>query len=440
MKKTALIIAAADGILSLQTGVGVIVNTFFEAFTEIYKLLGQQVFDLHAICPLVNSDSTDFSSYAHSIVMNKCKEYGGRLTTIKSFTSGNSLNEIWKGTAQYTPSEIWDQYCIELAEAAKIMSLQYKRVVLITHDTLFVNVSKYMQASNIHVCWIPHSLATLFAAPNQVERFQFEKKSIKNIIQRNDYIGFISTQTKEHLLTRYDFPERGILSFYSGIFFNSVRYKSKGLLESFFEKYSIPTNKELIFSWGRCSHQKGIDIIVQSYIKLLKKQPHLSDKYHLLLLCPTETTYSDYLNEIKNLLCQLPEKSFTFITEFQNKIQYEILAYKKLSIVLLCSRYESFGLTSIEAIFKAQNNTHIVYSPIPTFHEVLQSFPNTSSLGGITEIHLQNLLLYLINNSPEKAIQTEVLQKLEKKFSLVKNHSLGLINLLKITEKYEIEE
>ena len=429
-KDLALIVAAADGILSLQTGVGVIVNFFFEAFEETKGRIKHSPVDLYAMCPAVNEDSADYDPAAAAMAERACRENNGSIVQLLNLSSGNSLNEIWKGTADHTPAMVWDSCCKRLAFELSGLSGQYQKVYVLLHDTLFANVAAWLPKGNIRLCWIPHSLGTLFEDPNQQGRVRFEKEKIIHLLRRGDKIGFISHYTRRHLQQFYDVPDETLISFYSGIYFDSEKYFQKAHSQPFYERYRIGRHKQIIFTWGRCSDQKGIDIIIDAYSRLLYEDTHLIDTTHLFLLCPTETTYPEYLEQVSRSLEQLPPGSFTFVPTFQSSLQYEILRCVNVKIILLCSRYESFGLASIEALYQRHSGAYIIYSSLPTFEEVFRSAPRVSRLRENSAACLTEEIAHVIASSDDSSPPARQPLEVRNVFSIVQNHSSGINHLI----------
>jgi glycosyltransferase involved in cell wall biosynthesis len=249
-------------------------------------------YSLNAVCAKVNKTSFDFAENAYKITNRKCKENNGKIFEIGIDCSGKTLNELWKGNENKSAPEQWESLCREFADFIYKQKTKYDDIVVISHDTPFVNLS-YHLGTDILYCWIPHSLGTLFKSPDQQLRIEYESKGISKL-KNNHYIGYISNLTKNHLSTYYGFNER-LISFYSSIYYNSTRYDCSNQ-NSIIDDFNIPKNKKLILVWGRCSHQKGIDIILDAYIDLLKYDNKFKKEYHLVLISPTETSYEMYLN------------------------------------------------------------------------------------------------------------------------------------------------
>ncbi len=430
-KDTAIYIIAADGIKSLQTGVGVIVNFIFESFNEldISKLDNIQ---LNAICPKINTTSNDFVKYAYDITLKSCLQAGGEIIELERNLSGKTLNEVWKGTRTKSSVEIWEDLCIEISSIISSKQSDFSKIVIVAHDTLFVNLASYLN-DDILFCWIPHSLGTLFKSPDQNVRIDYEFESISKFSEHNHMIGYISHLTKDHLKTNYHYKSN-LISFYSGIYFESSKYKIKGD-NYFLKKYNIPADKKIILAWGRCSFQKGIDIVLKAYIKLINENTTIRKSYHLILIAPVETSYDKYLEEVLQYVNSIPKSAITFVSYFQHKLQYEILAYQNTDLILLNSRYETFGLTSIEALNLSNTNSKIIYSNLPTFEEVLKSSNRTYRLIQNSFESLCDLISELSepHEGPNKTEQEcFAVQEYQNRFSFTINYNSGFNNLLKL--------
>ncbi len=378
--KNALIIAALDGIASLYSGVGVIVNSIFRGYDEISEKLD---FDekphLYAIVPAFDFDSTFYNEDVHLFTEKVCKMHGGEIIFLPSLCHGESINAIWGGNSIFDTKLQWESLALALASQLTAFEKIYSdQIIVQTHDTLFAGTSKYMDGNRVKICWVPHSLSLVFRDHRQDARIDFETRSIDTIKLKGGSIGFISEQTKRLLESHFSFPEERLISFYSGIIRNKIDEKEEEKQrKALFTKYGIPNNKDLIFSWGRCVYQKGIDLIIDGFAKLNKWQ---KSTLHLVLLCPTETTPTEYLNQIQYLLGTLDKEDYTFISEYDSHLPSLVLGYEKTKIVLLASRFEGFGLISLETLTYKKPKSIVIYSPIDTFKEVLKDYEQAIEL------------------------------------------------------------
>lgn len=95
--KHAIVVTSIDGLNTLQCGIGSMVNWFFEGFNEI-KLKSNKLnttdFDLFAVAPEIDKQSTDFSKTVYYIVSNTCHSFGGELLEFPVLDPSN-LSTVW---------------------------------------------------------------------------------------------------------------------------------------------------------------------------------------------------------------------------------------------------------------------------------------------------------------------------------------------------------
>src|SRR3989344_8813479 len=125
---------------------------------------------------------------------------------------------------------------------------------------------------NLNIIWIPHSLGKIFEDEySNKERIEFEESSINSIMEsNNDYVGYIGDFFRKILNECYFIPDNKLISLRNGLYENSYRYNESYNHKNYLmNKYKIPKNKKLIFSWGRCVYQKGFDILIPSIKEFL---------------------------------------------------------------------------------------------------------------------------------------------------------------------------
>ena len=77
--KKGLIVASLDGIASLYSGVGVVVDSVFENFDRIESDLALDEYDVHAAVPLFDHKTDDFSAKQLSSIELFCRQRGGKV-------------------------------------------------------------------------------------------------------------------------------------------------------------------------------------------------------------------------------------------------------------------------------------------------------------------------------------------------------------------------
>lgn len=418
--KTAVVVVAHDGLVSQVTGVGVMVNSFVEAFNEIkYRSNYLRHKDLELIClsPYLSKNSNDFNPKIKEITKNACETTGGRLISIPTFSDGTSQNSIWCGPPYLSCYTQWRGASLSAASYLQSLKEKYKEIILFSHDTIFASVRKYCsEISNLNMIWIPHSLGKVFEDEfSDTERIKIEESAIQSIVNsKRDFIGYIGKYFKDKLQKDYGVNPSILLPFINGLYKNSIRFALSSSEEKL-KEYSIPSDKKIIFSWGRCVAQKGYDLLIPAYKEFIKK----NKDFHLVLLIPTETSDKRYLDEINSLISSIPPDKVTPVYKFDESLPRSVLSHNNLKMVLFPSRFEGAPITVLESLAFAGKKTKIIYSPIPPLIEVLEKDPRTIKL---SQISTEGIL-----KSMNEALTKNVTAAYSiKKYNLVSNYAHGI--------------
>jgi glycosyltransferase involved in cell wall biosynthesis len=173
-----------------------------------------------------------------------------------------------------------------------------------------------------------------------------------------------------------------------------------------------------IFYFGNTSMEKGADVAISIFVKILETEPEASLHY-----LGKETTYKKDILKIINQ--HNLEEKVCFYGIQQPKEVLEILS--KAHVVIFPSKGENFSLAILETMSLAKP---IVCSNIDSFKEVIQDKHN----GYIckTESEYINTILTLINNSNlSTLVGKNARATVEKDFSLKK--------MINETEKYYLQ-
>lgn len=392
MKKHGIFVAAHDGLVSMVTGVGVVVNSFVEAFGEIKSnVFDNTNLELTCLAPYLDSSSEDFNQNITDITKKSCKENNGKLVFIPTFSKGESQRTIWGGPEQ------WKAASLSVASHLNAIQEDYNQLTLFAHDTIFCSVRKYLpNLDKLKIIWIPHSLGLVFKDEfTDEERIKIEREAIKALTDsKSDIIGHIGEAFGNVLHKDYSVEEDKLMPFINGLYKNSSRFKAdKSKRDKDIKDYKIPLDKKIIFSWGRCTYQKGYDLLIPAYKKFLEDNPG----HHLILLMPTETSPDEYLNKIKNEVKKLPEESITLIYEFNETLPVSILQHPNLSMVAFPSRFEGAPITALEAMAFTNKNVRFVYSEIPPLKELFDGKKRTTSV----ELTVDSLYAGMVSASQE---------------------------------------
>lgn len=432
--KNAFVVLAIDGISTIYSGVGTIVYSFFEAYDEIKSSFGEDSFELFAFTPYFDLSDSRYSSRVLTDVTNVCRRNGGDVVYLPTMCHGEAHTNSWRGNNHVSLRTQWESSSISAASALNLMSRlgNYNKIFVLCHDTLFANVSKFVLNSNIHLCWVPHSLSSIFDDHIQSDKLQYEKESIDRLLHNGHHIAYISELTRSALSAVFSCKDEQLISLYSGIFLRSSKFTIPINQASLFEKYHIPADRPLVFSWARCAYAKGIDTVLKAFISY--KHDYIDNaNAHLVLLSPDSTAINSYTNEINELTNQLSPEDYTFISNFDEQLPLVVLKHSWTACVILASRFEAFGLTSLEALAFRHPNIFILYSRIPTFEEALGGKNKTKAFSteNYSELasDLQTILLDS-ENCPLDETRLAESNSPEDRFDLVKNYSYGLSNFI----------
>jgi glycosyltransferase involved in cell wall biosynthesis len=410
--KIGIIVGAHDGLQSILTGVGVVVNSFVESF---YQIRTKSVFlknnDVELICiaPFIKKDSKDYHPKVRESTINSCKKNNGRLIEISTLSDGSSQRSIWGNPSQ------WRSASLSLATTIRLLEKDYDKIYLFAHDTIFSLVRYYLKdIDKVNIVWIPHSLGTVFEKGCNEERLKIEEEAINSLSKKNgDFIGYIGKSFKEVLEKDYCVNKEKLIPLINGLYLDSDRYNLSLMeKEKIINSYNIPKNKKLIFSWGRCVSQKGFDIIIPAYKKLIEKY----DGYHLVLLMPIETSDKEYVSVIEKEIKDLPPGSVTPIFKFDFGLPYALLKNKNMNMILFASRFEGNPLTPLEAL-AFSSRSKILYSNIAPLNDILKEN------GGAFQFELDSNSLY---HTMLKAHESKNFTHGKFKRSIIDTYSSGL--------------
>lgn len=423
MKKIAVCIAAHDGLISLYSGVGIVVHSFLEAFKDIKergKLFNGANLELICAALYLNEESKDYRSDIRSRTRSICEENGGKIIIVPSLSNGKDVSSVWGGAHQ------WKSASFGLASYIASIYSDYDEIYLFAHDTIFSLIRKYApNLVRLNVVWIPHSLGAVFRDEfSGDERIVLEKQAIAALQKTShDVIGYIGDATRKVLTEEYGVPDDKLVPFVNGVYEKSARFSiSNEDVEQKIKQYKIPLDKKLILAWGRCVPQKGYDVLIPAYGRFLQDQ----QGYHLILLMPTETTPQEYLDKIKKQIADLPTESVTTVYEFDNALPYCVLKNENLKMIVFPSRFEGAPITSLEALLLARKDVRFIYTTIPPLVDTFR--------GDDRGMPLSNLTVDSLYNAMRLATELKKVTKTNISPSFVENYVTGLNILLEETK------
>lgn len=378
----ALVVAAFDGIVSMRTGVGTVVSAFFEEYEHIVELLDidKRDIDLYALSPFLQHSADEFEVSMFNTTQSVCVRHGGALIEFPSFSNGENRSKIWAPKQRGTSGALqWRSMALASAGCIETIATRYERVLVIHHDTVLSQLPRYLHSDNVKTIWVPHSLATVFKNDWAVTTIPFEKKAIELFRPEENSVGYISGQFRSSIERMLETSNRDADSLTLHPLSNNF---DKITLPKFpdadvkkaLNKYAIPTDKPLIFSWARCVEQKGWDLLLPEIEKIIQTT---HKEFHFVLVVAFKPEANNYQSEIDSILCRLEVHSnITIVREFEDFLPKVILNHEGLDTVILPSRAEGMSLAGLEIRNQNRFDIKIICSDIHSFRETFQNCPN----------------------------------------------------------------
>jgi glycosyltransferase involved in cell wall biosynthesis len=425
--KLLIAICAHDGICSMVTGVGVVVNSVIESFERILErsgLLGENSVTLVCITPYLQLQSSDWNENAFQIASRVTSHFGGSVVQVPTASLGASQRVNFGDERQ------WESLSASIANVIVDLGQGYDRVLVLANDISCSLIRKYIvNLDAITIVWIPHSLGFDFDDEFRGDRLSVEERILGHNVHPNDFVGSIGKRYTDILLKSYRCKQGQVVEFENGIYFDSFRYRETDLSIYKLVDISELIDKDVLFLFGRCSAQKGIDVVLEAFIDLYKSNPRL----HLLLLIPTETSETDYLVLIRSQLAQIPANRRTVIGNFHATAPVTILRALRLHLVF-ASRYEGNPISAMEAIYFAHYESTILYTPLSQFKHLFKNDRRAVQLERLDKV----CLIEAIETATKKLKGKSPAGSATQAISIVDNYSKGLRNVIqKMKERWQ---
>jgi len=356
-KEIALVQLSFDGINTFHCGVGTVVLQTMETLKDFNKRHeGNFKFKLYLISGGYSSQLPEYSRETLQKNISDCSKSGGEVLIIPIANKDQMFGE---------PKQ-WEELCKKGSElCAKIIN-ENTFTVIIAHDTSYAHLPLKLNdlalqgklENSYRVLWVPHATSWSYnghspeGLPKWPDRHFWELKAFKSASKCNYQIGYIGSSMKNHLVNEpFNVSNRSLFFYKTGIIFDKyLKSIPEKNIEAELKKRSIPTDKRLIFSIGRATPIKGLDITLEVYRNL---RSFYSD-IHLVMLAPKSDHMPEYARILKKRIDkeQLP---VTLLDEFDSDLASFIYQWPKTSIISLLSRADTQPLTVMEARVNPKN-------------------------------------------------------------------------------------
>ncbi len=127
------------------------------------------------------------------------------------------------------------------------------------------------------------------------------------------------------------------------LFGKKLEIVPNSISNEYMNNYPEIKREKTIITVSRINKIKGIDILINSFIEVYKKNP----EYNLKIIGPIED--NDYYNELLEIINKNSLQDKIIFSGLKNREEL-IEIYKKTSIFCLFSKFESFAISRLEAI------------------------------------------------------------------------------------------
>jgi glycosyltransferase involved in cell wall biosynthesis len=377
--REALVVLAIDGATTLECGIGVAVSCFLRAYDQVRRLAPGPAGArpaLYAIGPGVAAASPDHRADLAAEVAAVCAAEGGRLLTYP-VPDGSSLRAAW-GLAD---PAAWRDACAEAARLVRGIADAHSRTTVVAHGVMLTNLRSFLaDRADVRVSFVAHSLGMAGRDPLARQRVDWETAGFAAMrAAPDDSVAYVSRFTQGLLRDSYGVPDDRLVPFLNGVWADDPKFARRGPAPEVLDRYGVPPDRDLVFSWGRCVPSKGFDLILDGWAALLDRDPGRDE--HLVLLMPSAVAPADHAAALRDRCAALGPKAVTPVFAFSDELPAAVLTAPRLRAVVFASEFESYMLTAAEAITLAAPHVQHVYYGIPPVREQYAGMANAHEFG-----------------------------------------------------------
>ncbi len=413
MRKIAILFGAYDGICSHYCGVGTMAKDFLLSFYKIISHL-QVKCEIYPICTLNTSFAT--SDKTEKEINNLIQKYPDIYKGIRWIDNGTS------GGDPYGNVNNWMILCSKVVEEIYNISCDYDATIFIGQDgpylgcatlffkrycaynVFFINI---FYSSVLYNRALPYDKITNYARLGwEYAAVLFSKKNPAHSMIYGNGKSFA-----EYLSSCFEFKE--VIPYVNnGLNIDRMKSKivSQNIIASHLEEYSIPLDKSLMFTVGRCEQAKGFEYVIH-FAGLMQRY-----NIHTVILMSQCEQNLDYYKKIKSL----SNKNYiTLIDKRDMELPSLIYQWKNTRIAVEFALRESAGLLPAEARF--YKRAIVVVSDIPGLAEQITDGKDglVSSVDSKTMSKTAKRVIDILENDYEEIIRNGYKKVIENYDSVV---------------------
>lgn len=282
---------------------------------------------------------------------DEVKKLGGRVEYLVNYSEGYLPKAPW-GVPDLGLMENWKAASASGAAIALNIARKHDLSVIYCHDSLYALAPIYITlqddafGARVVAIYVVHSTALTHEMPlPNPERLMVESVGVQWAkVKPNCKLGYISKFMSEHIVDDYGARREDLVPTGNGINPTDPYFalRPRDHIISKLKEYKIPTDKPLIFSWGRAVEYKRYDVVLQAAAKL-------KGKIHPVIMV------SPYYEKLVDLNRELGLNA-SLIFAFDPELVACMLQWENTEVAASLAFREPFGLTPVEIRMHARKS------------------------------------------------------------------------------------
>lgn len=425
MTKLGLFICAHDGISCHYAGAGTAASGYLKGIPVLKKVIAKQGIKLftYAITGKYLESIYGFNESLLRENINICRNTGGDVL----FCLNNS-----SGLFQYGDYSNWAPASASAATLidSVIKIKKFDQVIILGIDTPFaftpIYLKKQLLDSRIIVqgVWTPHSTSLIHErGAFDTKRLEWETGVVKEINQtKNMYVSYLNSYMQNHLHIEYGVKEKKLIPLLNGIYIPGVPHFSQEETIHTLREFNIPTDKPIIFSFGRGATYKGFEVFLRA-LRFLDDLP-----IHFVLQVAFFSTKDPLLHKLIGLSKAV--KNISTIFKLSYEFPRKVLQWKNTELAAVLSQNEPGAFIPAEIRIYGQAIALV------SDRDGLPCQVSEGNDGFITSINSPKQVadkirgIYQLSHKRKQEIKKAGQQKIIEDYDIVKNFVNAILNLL----------